>query len=264
MKPPLSVKPVKSIIKKLGCVGLWVLNENGGWFVYDSSGNQNTGALQGNISWQPGKFGLTWSGDGLGDFIKVPHKSCLAVASGSFTVIASVAPNDVTNRNICAKYELNNEDFVVYFSSISTIRFLNRDLGATLYLDSNKNAWNLGQHYNIACVFDKYAPKRLIYIDGVLDASDVPIGAITPNSGQFRIGTNNQTNDFDGLIDYVMLFNRVLSDREIAFINSRPFFMFDRPMCPLFLAPPEIPASYMDLSSQIWTVKQAQGLFSKL
>jgi hypothetical protein len=58
-----------------------------------------------------------------------------------------------------------------------------------------------------------------LYVNGVLDAEDQPVGSLQPNTDPLEIGGRlgeSLTYAFVGLMDSIKLFNRALSDAEIA------------------------------------------------
>ena len=70
----------------------------------------------------------------------------------------------------------------------------------------------IGGWYNVVATFD--GVTRKIYIDGVLKGSDTPTGhdAVISN---FRIGSTNNGEYFDGLIDEVSIWTIALTETEI-------------------------------------------------
>ena len=78
------------------------------------------------------------------------------------------------------------------------------------------NNLTLNEWHHVAASFD--GTTRKIYLDGVLIGSDNPSGHDVPNTDNFRIGSTNSVDYFNGSIDEVMVFNRSLSAEEIKMI----------------------------------------------
>ena len=105
----------------------------------------------------------------------------------------------------------------------------------TFYLDWN-NGWQstgiavaTGIWYHVACRMDLDNKSSNVRIyrasDGqVFNYAKTTWGALTPGAYDFRIGAfNDDTNAFDGLVDEVVIFNRLLADGEIDAIRSGTF-----------------------------------------
>jgi len=60
--------------------GSWHFDENLGTTAYDTSGNNNDGAING-ATWTTGKFGSALSFDGENDYVEVPHSASLDITS---------------------------------------------------------------------------------------------------------------------------------------------------------------------------------------
>jgi len=85
---------------------------------------------------------------------------------------------------------------------------------------------SLNKWHQCAGVFVS-ATERHAYLDGGNKGSNSD--SINPvNIDTVRIGADwNQTSDFDGDIDYIMIWNRALSAAEIQSLYIKPFQMFD-------------------------------------
>jgi len=89
--------------------------------------------------------------------------------------------------------------------------------------------WSLNQWYHIAFVYNEAessnADKFKIYIDGALQPNTVSgyaIGNLHPSTANFNIGrlTDVTTNEFNGKIDEVAIFNSAKSASDIATIYN--------------------------------------------
>ena len=73
--------------------------------------------------------------------------------------------------------------------------------------------WSTNWHHVVA-QFD--GTTRSIYLDGGLVASDSPTGHSVPNASNFRIGSTNGGEYFNGSLDEIGIWNRALSAQEIS------------------------------------------------
>ena len=69
LKPIRGIRQNKSHPLARGLVGYWLLNEGTGEKAFDLSDNGNTGTLQGDTHFVPGKFGSALDLDGTGDYV---------------------------------------------------------------------------------------------------------------------------------------------------------------------------------------------------
>jgi hypothetical protein len=63
----------------------------------------------------------------------------------------------------------------------------------------------------------------LVYVNGVLDASNPNIDGIDTNDMPLLLGDNPEATGrlFDGMMDEVMVYNRALSEDEVRFLASQ-------------------------------------------
>lgn len=278
MKPPLSAKPIKSILKKLGCVGLWVMNENGGLSVFDLSGNGHTGTIT-ILTWTSGKFGPVLIGDGtVGSTVAL-------YAANSDKIFTGLTKWTAGGWVYATTIEANNSPF---FGNLGvdtpiTVRLVDSGggvfkfqcyahTGGGFYINDLRtlttivaNTW-----YHLVLVYDGSTTFR-IYVNGVLDNTGACTAGITQAEcdgvvGIFGDPVGASADEWKGMVDIPFVYNRVSSASEIAQLYRKPFYMFGRKRTIVTVPalPPEVSALYMDLTSQIWTIKHSKGLFTKL
>jgi len=104
---------------------------------------------------------------------------------------------------------------------------------------------NDGQWHHIAVVFNRSA-TMVRYVDGVATGTQYSLGSLAnqsvDNTAQFRIGARDQTGDevfFNGLIDDVRVYTRVLSPAEVASLAGVP-----PPPQPLWSTPVSLVSAY--------------------
>ena len=193
-----------------GLVGYWKMDE-ASWNgtsdeVVDASGNGNHGTALNEATTTTGKFGSGGNFDGSDDSVSIenfdpPH---------SGTVSFWINPDDSGNgrQRILGganEYEITLEDsgkiesnFFVAASGVETPTVLQND-----------------QWYSVIVSYDYPSNETKVYIDGDLevetsDADTDPGGPFTLSLGR-RTGTGDL---YDGQIDELRIYNRVLSARE--------------------------------------------------
>ena len=188
--------------------GYWALNENGGAVANDSSGNGNTGAISGGATYTtsgipttPGNVSaLTF--DGVDDFVTVPNNATLDVTS-PYSLAAWVNVTDVaTYRPILFRGTTNADDIEVYVQS---------GTGDLIV------AHNRGNGTNVQAYYDGVAA-------GVAQGAatvDAPLATGKPwMMGKVDHTAFGGTFLFSGLLDEVVIYDRVLTAAEIAALEA--------------------------------------------
>ena len=202
-----------------GLVGLWPMDEGVGGVVDDLSGNGDNGTITGEVTWEPGKVGaadLNFHGAGVavGD-VDIPDNSVMDfTATQSFSLGAWVNPNTLPSKwaGIITKSTTDSPGYGLYLDPSNDWVF------ATSSSDANPlvgTAATTGWHY-LTLVQDGVAGTRDLYVDGVLVATGTAQAA--NGTGDLWFGGSQSTNTqfFNGSIDDVRLYNRVLTPAEIA------------------------------------------------
>ncbi len=211
-------------------VGHWRFDETSGTTASDSSGNGHTGTLLNGAAWNAGGMldGCV-SLDGTNDFVSVPSSTALNVTSAvTFAVqihaVTWGGPSGVTaNRRILQKgynddqYRLTSEGGSLKFD-LRNVAALTASLPAT------------GRWVHVAATYDRGAGQMRLYYDGELVASRTASGLIGTTNNNLCIGTKKLTpapsgynDNFSGRIDDVRIYNRALTQAEIAaLVGSRP------------------------------------------
>lgn len=215
--------PTASVLAQ-GLVGHWRLDETGGTTIaVDSSGNGHNGTMQNGLTGVATASGATGSSltfDDNDDSIDVPSSPDFALRN--FTLSSWVyIPSTVSagwkaaiahNRSGNNWYFLgkNNSDNRMHF------RWSNSDtMNSNAALTSD--TWNL-----VTATYDYTTNTANIYVNGALDNTESS-GSVQPTavSDILRIGRNtNDTETWDGRLDDVRVYNRVLAASEIAALYS--------------------------------------------
>jgi hypothetical protein len=223
---PTLVKPTPDL--RHGLIGEWHLDGD----AKDTSGNGNDGALAGNVTFAPGKYGKAAALNGAGDYVTVPDSASLKDGQTGLTVAAWVKLERLPAAN-------------TYYTPIAkehSYRFIiSSDGGAHFVVATSKNGWyadgtvaglgtrlDAGEWYHLAATYDGHELR--VYVNGALDGMGGPLtGYIAAHAKQlgrngenvkapltFGAKTSGNLDYTAGLIDEVRVYDRALSDDEIA------------------------------------------------
>lgn len=154
--------------------------------------------------------------DGIDDYIEMPDSQNLRMTSGG-TISAWIYPRTLGENGygrIVDKTTLTDgtNGYLFDVNTNNTIAF---QAGSTAQITSSTNAITLNAWNHVAVTFD--SSGRKLYANGVLVGSDAT-ATLPPNvAGAVRIGNRAGATDrtFDGYIDDVRFYNRVLGATEI-------------------------------------------------
>lgn len=230
---PLACDPIGTLTSKLrvsryggptttsGLVAHWSFNEASG-NALDSTASGNTGTLVGNATRVTGKVGNALSLDGSGDYVNCGDNGTLDFGTSNFTITAWIKtsssanyPAIISKENGYGSYGWN----IVLENGTGKLRILiHADAGAYTFPSSPNLAD--GKWHFIGFTWNNSASDIAGYVDGVsvgtyhifgysginlVNALSVMIGMQADGSG----------NDFNGLIDEVKIYNRILSGGEM-------------------------------------------------
>jgi hypothetical protein len=184
----------------------------------DDSGNDNHGSCSGAscpTAGVDGRFGRALSFDGMDDYVQVPDSSSLRPSP--FTIVAWFQWNDVGTADIdfiTAKGYENYEIHTGGYAGTNGVRFIPAGgISSAFDVPGVIHAgWN-----HIAVVYTE--AEAFVYFDGRLAGSRSGITGgndLSADTAQFYVGRRGDgTYFFNGLIDEVALYDRVLSAQEV-------------------------------------------------
>lgn len=202
-----------------GLIGYWKLDETSGT-IYDSSplGNNGTNTGGGTMG-APGVLDKSYIAD-TNEYVSLTTPNGLDV-TGDVTVSAWIKPSTTSNDGkIFSNYTQpswlgyklgifsnNKIEFEIGDGSSATV---NRSASGGQTLEPNK--W-----YHVVGMYSDSGDFLRTYVNGVLDRSITTTKVMSANNGTAYIGKDapTQTRYFQGNIDDVRVYNRILSDTEI-------------------------------------------------
>ena len=207
-------------------VGWWQLDDGSGVTAVDSAGSADGTLINGPV-WSSGLIGGALEFDGDNDYVDVPALTGAGV-SDAVTVSGWVRPNALPGAgNLVAIY--NHDAWaagLVHFQFSGDKLLLAVNSGGDYLLSDS--TFSPGQWYHVAAVYEADVngaaePNgvKSIYINGVLDVSlDVTVSTQVNLAQAGSIGSwGGTTRFFDGLIDDLRIYDRVLSDEEILALS---------------------------------------------
>lgn len=76
------------------------------------------------------------------------------------------------------------------------------------------------QWVHVACVIDRASGTSAIYLNGVYSSTDGTVLNDFKNSGAHYIGASINTNRFQGIIDDMRVYNRLLTQSEVQLLSD--------------------------------------------
>ncbi len=271
-KPPMGavLNPYLSINQ--GLVLDTIMWEGGGPTVEDLSGNGNTGVFGGDVvNWTSGKYGSAVAIGASEDRILCAGAAKLFNAT-SGTIEFLVRPNwnhddGDTYHYFFDTFGGNNKRFTLLKNRSGSGKFNETLLWTNSVIVGNfLYAWQSGVTYHVALVWG----ENKLYINGIL-ANDYADSNLGVGANDLYIGDRytSTPRGLDGTVEWFRVWNRALPASKIALLHREPFCGFrwtsiEQLAAYIAAAPPEIKALFMDLSTQLWTIKHSQGIFTKL
>jgi hypothetical protein len=197
-----------------GLLGYWKFDEGNGNVTMDSSGNNNTGILNGTATWVDGKYGKALSFDGVDNYIAVSQSSSLDIAnSASITAWIYPIASSPTGVIFSRWYDGTEPDRGIVLQLLPDAYFFaviddNNHLNVPFTFESNK--W-----YYLAATWDGSFSR--VYVNGMEVGNKTTSGSFTNQNMGLGIGSDINPFQwyFNGTIDEVMMYNRSLSANEI-------------------------------------------------
>ncbi|MCP6719930.1 MAG: prepilin-type N-terminal cleavage/methylation domain-containing protein [Patescibacteria group bacterium] len=189
-----------------GVVGYWHFDEATSTKSYDSSGFGNTGTLTNGPTWQTSsncKAGECLSFDGVNDYIQLGASQPYADA---VTVSAWVFHNSTSDWDDIVVGGCGNVLFGFSNNNLAFGGQCNDPFNPITYTTNINGAW----HYVVGTYDSSIA---VLYVDGSAVASSTKSGSFSVFTP--RIGGEGATENFNGRIDEVRIYNRALSAEEI-------------------------------------------------
>ena len=180
-----------------GFSGVWHLSQAGS----DATANNNDGTLEGDLpSAVAGLIGVAHDFDGDGDYVSFSSVNGIPVGNSNYTMSGWVNASQMGNLGIVGWGLWGTGN------SVNALRLLQETTtGIRHYwwandLDAATGDISMAWHH-VAAFFD--GTTRAIYLDGEQIGSNTPSGHNVPNADNMRLGSTNNGEFFDGVLDEI-------------------------------------------------------------
>jgi hypothetical protein len=211
---------IGSVTKDSNVIDLWHMNEGSGNVIYDETGNNNDGTING-ATWTTGLFGNALSFDGINDYVALPSSSLNNLPEGTVEVWIKRDRMGEITETIIDKTETYVKNYFFY-AIVNDKIYSTLDLGAyndpvARFLFGNSEISSQTWHY-IAITWD--GKNVNMYVDGSLDASHSYTLSVPDSARSVSIGMNDPFSGysgfpFKGIIDEIRISNRARTAQEI-------------------------------------------------
>ena len=219
LSPSLSVHSALDI----GLIAHGSFNEGSGNTTSDSSGKGNTGTLVNSPAWVDGELGKALDFSGSNNYVLVPHDDLIDFASNEDFSISFWFKDSTKSGNPKTGGDefLEKQGSGVFYevrspSKKGSLRFQVDDGVDQDRFNSSVGDLADGLWHHVVFIRE-YDTSISAYVDGVFAGSDstVSAGSIA-NTVDLRLGRGTATGDYDGLLDEVRFYDRVLTPLEVA------------------------------------------------
>jgi hypothetical protein len=198
----LSLAPVVSA----DLVGWWTFDDGSGTVAADASGNKNSATFQGDPEWVAGKYGGALNLDG-DDSLTLGDPPALQFG-GAITIMGWINPSSVSGQRALA----GRDGAYVFKGSDAYLRFTTPGIRDHTAAVASLRA---GTWQHVAVTFKPSATGGVVFYYNAVEVSRVDSSSIAAGTGPFRIGNDQWSEFFVGLIDDVRVYNSILTPGEI-------------------------------------------------
>lgn len=204
-----------------GLVAYWKFNDGAGAVAIDSGGNGYDGDLVGSPEWVDGYFGGALEFGGSGDEVNIPYDA--ALNPGTFTIClwANVEPGSggAHRAAISSRDDFPQRGYIIYAEPGDTWQYwIGVGAGGVTWNSVQGPAVAAGEWSHLTIVYAN--GMQHFYVDGELAGeSEGELNINTANELLIGAGANELDPNlfhFVGKIDDVRIYDRVLTDEEMA------------------------------------------------
>jgi hypothetical protein len=204
-------------------IGYWNFNENYGNIAHDSSINNNDGVIN-EANWNSGKYEYGLEFDGINDYVNVGNPAALQFNNtNSFSIAIWFKINSITSGGYDSIFykQASANRFSYGYHFEQGIPNLTFSVGKAYVGDNvaySNSLFQTGAWYYVVGVYSSSESKVKLYINGSLSSqTDYTYGDLAYANDLLYIGGDVDQSDryFNGTIDEVRIYNRVLSEDEI-------------------------------------------------
>lgn len=215
-------------IQAADLVAHWNFDEGSGDTIADSSGNGNNGTINADTQWVDGKLGKALQFDGANAIANVPHSESLDFGD-DFSFLFWVKTTQVksnlgawwnggwiTNKDLPGQADVTDWDTACVDGKIVFVTG-NPETDVDDLLVSS--VISDGEWHHIAVTRVRESGLKTLYVDGVVDASEVQgAGISVENDVDMTIGGHpaGAAHAFEGILDDLAIYTGALSQDEVV------------------------------------------------
>ena len=203
-----------------GLVGHWTMSQDSlkGSLLADKTPYENDGTIYGATftTDRKGQANKAMSFDG-NDYIDLGNSDTLSIRN-KITISAWIKTEGSINEQaiLFDTFAEGTIPIEFYINKVNDIIFASYDNGLIFSMASNtKIPLNTWTHVLVSFDKDLTTKAKKIYINGALDKTSDDQKILSTRNGTIRIGSYGTSWCFNGSIDDVRIYNRVLSETEI-------------------------------------------------
>jgi hypothetical protein len=198
-------------------VGYWTFDEGSGDLVYDSSGNDNNGTING-AQWDVGMYGQALSFNGQDNYVEVPNSDSLEIDT-NVSIAAWIYWIDAGDgwQGILSKGPMSGpgENYSLFVNRSG--RFfhfvLALDVGRVQQNSPNDSVVS-DEWQHVCCTWDGSVTR--IYINGEVAMETDQVATLIPSNLPLRIGHREASSHYwNGIIDEVRVYDHALTEAEV-------------------------------------------------
>jgi len=206
-----------------GPIGHWKLDEAAG-DASDSSGHGRTATLSGNPVWQPagGKFDGALELDGSGDYATVPGgANRINIDNSSFSTSFWTTRSTTGSDYVIGQGNSGSTRRSLHIGFRDNNTFTHAFWGDDLNYDNNAVVPDTTDWHHWVTTYDATTNRQEVWMDGDYVAGRNTSGDfVSSGSNDFWLGRRRDGNNFAGLLDEVVVYDRALSPGDIAVLYA--------------------------------------------
>jgi hypothetical protein len=197
-----------------GLVAYFALDETSGTTAADSSGNAHAGTLVNSPTWVAGKYGNAVQFNASSNYVDIAGESAFDF-TGAMSVSFWMKRNGYTNQWEALITKGDSAWGVARNGTGSSVAFTTFNSSSANDLFASAAVQNNEWHH-VVVVYT--GTQKLVYIDGVQNASTNYSQAIRTNNLNVRLGMNQEFAPayYGGALDEVRIYNRALTAQEVT------------------------------------------------
>jgi len=220
-------------------VGWWKLDETSGTVAADSSVNSNDGTVYGDPNWgTAGQIGTAIDFNGVNDYVDCGNDVSLDI-NDAITLAVWVKTDDAGNGEFNPYIAKGDNAYTLQHRNVNDLEIAIYDAGAWYFANIPVDSSFNGVWHHLAGTYNGSQIK--LYVDGELNATTDYVGSIASETANVNLGRSSDFTDrlYEGLLDEVRIYSRVLSQDEVAYLAGKPAGIpFTQPLY-MLLTPPD-------------------------